>query len=114
MDNKFALVIHGGAGVITKSGITPDEDTAYREALKLSLQTGYNLLKQGATSLDAVIASVKVLEDSPLFNAGRGSVFTKDGIIEMKATIMDGKTLKAGAVTGIKTIKTPLKQHIWS
>jgi len=113
MNNKFSLVIHGGAGVITKSAITPDEDTAYREALKLSLQTGYKP-SQTRSYLDAVIGSVKVLEDSPLFNAGRGSVFTKDGIIEMEATIMDGKTLKAVAVTGIKTIKTPLKQHIWS
>ena len=107
--NKFGLVIHGGGGaLITREHYPPEKEASLRKALSESLAVGHSILQQGGTSLDAVIASVKVLEDSPLFNAGRGSIFTREGQIEMEATIMDGKTLKAGAVTGIKTIKNPI------
>lgn len=105
---KYILVIHGGAGTITKANMSTEKEAAYRAALTLALQTGYNALKAGKTSLDAVEAAVHVMEDSPLFNAGKGAVFTHDGRNEMDASIMDGKTLMAGAVAGVTTIKNPI------
>ncbi len=105
---KITLVIHGGAGTILKSQMTPEKEQAYTTMLQTALQAGYKILQNGGTSLDAVEATIRVMEDSPLFNAGKGSVFTHDGKNEMDAAIMDGKTLKAGAIAGVSTIKNPI------
>ena len=107
--NKIALAIHGGAGTITKSSMTEKIEKEYREALRKSLETGWQILQKGGNSLDAVEASVIVLEDCPLFNAGRGAVFTNDEKNEMDAAIMNGKTLDAGAIAFVKNIKNPIK-----
>lgn len=106
--SKVTLVIHGGAGTITRENMTPEKEKAYREVLNEALQTGYAILKKGGTSLDAVEATIHVMENSPLFNAGKGAVFTNEGKNEMDAAIMDGKTLKAGAVASVTTIKNPI------
>ena len=106
--SRFKLVVHGGAGTILKSNMTPEREAAYRAALTQALETGHGVLKNGGSSLDAVEATIKVLEDSPLFNAGKGAVFTSEGTNELDASIMDGATLKAGAVAGIKRIKNPI------
>jgi beta-aspartyl-peptidase (threonine type) len=105
---KFVLVIHGGAGTILKSQMTPEKEKAYQQGLSDALQKGYDVLSKGGTALDAVEATIKIMEDNPLFNAGKGSVFTNEGKNEMDASIMDGKTLKAGAVAGVTTIKNPI------
>lgn len=105
---KFIMVIHGGAGTILKSQMTPEKENAYKEALTLALQTGYNKLKAGESSLNAIESAVRIMEDSPLFNAGKGAVFTNEGKNEMDAAIMDGKTLMAGSVAGVTTIKNPI------
>jgi len=105
---KYVLVVHGGAGTILKKNMTPEKEAAYIAALTLALQTGYNQLKAGKSSLDAVEATIHVMEDSPLFNAGKGAVFTHDGKNELDAAIMDGKTLSAGAVAGVTTIRNPI------
>lgn len=106
--NKYTLVIHGGAGTITRKNMTPEREKAYRETLELALKTGHEVLKKGGTSLDAVEATVRVMEDSPLFNAGKGAVFTHEGKNEMDAAIMDGQTLKAGSIAGVTTIRNPI------
>ncbi len=106
--DRFKLVIHGGAGTILKSNMTPEREAAYRAALTQALQTGHAVLKNGGSSLDAIEATIKVLEDSPLFNAGKGAVFTSEGTNELDAAIMDGATLKAGAIAGVKRIKNPI------
>jgi len=95
------LAIHGGAGTIRRENMTPNSEKAYRAKLMEALETGYQVLDAGGTAVDAVIASVKVMEDSPFFNAGKGAVFTHDGRNEMDAAIMEGKTRNAGAVAGI-------------
>ena len=105
---KYILVIHGGAGTILKKNMTPEKEAAYTAVLREALQTGYKLLKEGKSSLDAVEATIHVMEDSPLFNAGKGAVFTHDGRNEMDAAIMDGKTQQAGAVAGVTTIRNPI------
>jgi beta-aspartyl-peptidase (threonine type) len=105
---KTVLVIHGGAGTILKSQMTAGKEEAYKQALTEALQEGYTLLQQGGTALDAVVAAIKVMEDSPLFNAGKGSVFTNEGKNEMDAAIMDGSNLKAGSVAGVTIIKNPI------
>lgn len=105
---KITLVIHGGAGTITRKNMTPEREKAYREKLEESLKKGYTVLKNGGTSLDAVEAAIHVMEDSPLFNAGKGAVFTHEGKNEMDASIMDGATLKAGAIAGVTTIRNPI------
>jgi beta-aspartyl-peptidase (threonine type) len=107
-EKRFKLVIHGGAGTILKSRMTAEREAAYRAALAEALQTGHAVLKRGGSSLDAIEATIKVLEDSPLFNAGKGAVFTSEGTNELDASIMDGATLKAGAVAGVKRIKNPI------
>ncbi len=107
--NKIALAIHGGAGTILKSAMTPELELEYRGGLEAALKTGWNILEKGGNSLDAVEATVAALEDFPLFNAGRGSVFTHEGKIEMDAAIMDGKNLKAGAVAFVRNVKNPIK-----
>ena len=87
---NFVLVIHGGAGTILKKNMTPEKEKAYRDKLTEALQTGYDILKNGGTSEDAVQATIMVMEDSPLFNAGKGSVYTNNETNEMDAAIMDG------------------------
>ncbi|WP_186753721.1 isoaspartyl peptidase/L-asparaginase family protein [Echinicola salinicaeni] len=104
----IALVIHGGAGTIKREDMSPEREKAYREKLMESLNVGYAVLADGGKSVDAVIAAIKVMEDSPLFNAGKGAVFTHDGKNEMDAAIMEGSTRNAGAVAGISTVKNPI------
>jgi beta-aspartyl-peptidase (threonine type) len=106
--SKITLVIHGGAGTITRQNMTPEKEKAYQAALQQALQTGYDVLKKGGASLDAVEAAIHVMEASPLFNAGKGAVFTNEGKNELDASVMDGKTLKAGAVAGVTTVKSPI------
>jgi len=105
---KIAIAIHGGAGTLIKGKMTAEKEAAYRAALDHALNAGYVVLEQGGSSMDAVEEAVRKLEDSPLFNAGRGSVFTAKGTHEMDASIMDGSNLKAGAVTTITGIKNPI------
>src|SRR6266446_3734814 len=105
---KIGLAIHGGAGTIERSEITPEKEREYRAGLERALTAGYEILKRGGSSLDATEAAVRVLEDDPHFNAGKGSVFTSAGTNEMDAAIMDGKTLAAGAVACLKHIKNPI------
>ena len=105
---EYALVVHGGAGTIKRSLMKPEKETAYRSAIDTALQIGSDILKGGGSSMDAVEQTVRYLEDCPLFNAGRGSVFTNDGKNEMDASIMDGSTLNAGAVCGVRLIKHPI------
>lgn len=107
--DKVILAIHGGAGTILKKNMTPEKEKAYQEKLKEALLAGYNILKNNGSSIDAVEAAIIVMEDSPLFNAGKGSVFNNDGKNEMDAAIMSGKDLSAGSVAGIHTIKNPIK-----
>jgi L-asparaginase / beta-aspartyl-peptidase len=105
---KIGLAVHGGAGTIDRNNMTPEKEAAYRAGLERALKAGHEVLKRGGSSLDATEAAVRVLEDDPLFNAGRGSVFTSAGTNEMDASIMDGRTLKAGAVASVKRIKNPI------
>ena len=105
----FSIVIHGGAGTILKSDMTPELEEAYIIALEEGLNAGYAVLEQGGTATNAVKAAVVVLEDNLLFNAGRGSVFTKKGLQEMDAAIMDGQTLEAGAVAAIRNVRNPIE-----
>ena len=105
---KLVLAVHGGAGTILPSSMTDEKEKSYTSALEAGLRAGYSLLEKGFSSLDAVAAAVVILEDCPLFNAGKGSVFTHDGTHEMDALIMDGRTLKAGAVAGVQNIKNPV------
>jgi beta-aspartyl-peptidase (threonine type) len=105
---KYVMVIHGGAGTILKSKMTPERERAYITALTKALEAGYAALKKGETSLDAIEASIHILEDSPLFNAGKGAVFTNEGKNEMDAAIMDGSNLMAGSVAGVTIIKNPI------
>ncbi|MBD1396182.1 isoaspartyl peptidase/L-asparaginase [Pontibacter sp. JH31] len=104
----FSIAIHGGAGTITPASMTPELEKAYKGALAKALDKGYRVLADGGTALDAVEIAVAELEDSHLFNAGRGSVFTKEGKHEMDAAIMCGKTLEAGAVAGVRSIRNPV------
>ncbi len=106
--DKYVMVIHGGAGTILKSSMTPEREKAYKEQLTLALQKGYDALKAGKSSLDAIEVAIHVMEDSPLFNAGKGAVFTNEGRNELDASIMDGATLRAGSVAGVTTIRNPI------
>jgi beta-aspartyl-peptidase (threonine type) len=105
----IGIVIHGGAGTIDRDQMTPEREREYRAALQSALSAGYAVLERGGTSLDAVQAAVVVMEDSPLFNAGKGAVLTSEGEAELDASIMDGRTLGAGAVCGVKRIKNPIE-----
>jgi len=104
----FMLVVHGGAGTIRRQDMTPAQDSAYRATLTQAIRAGYDVLRRGGSSLDAVTAVITVLEDSPLFNAGKGAVLTNAGTVELDAAIMDGAALRAGAVAGVKHIKNPI------
>jgi len=105
---KTALAIHGGAGTIAPELMTPAREKAYREALDLALRRGHAVLQQGGPALDAVEAAIRALEDSPLFNAGKGSVFNADGQHEMDASLMNGSDLRAGAVASVQNVKNPI------
>jgi beta-aspartyl-peptidase (threonine type) len=104
----FAIAIHGGAGTLSRAETSPDEESAYLQGLETALDAGYAFLDKGGSSLDAVTAAVVSLEDNPLFNAGRGAVLSRDGLAELDASIMDGATLAAGAVCGLKHIRNPV------
>ena len=105
---EFSIAIHGGAGTITRKNMTPEKENAYRSKLKETLNVGYSILNKGGTSLDAVEATIRIMENSELFNAGKGAVFTNAGTNELDASIMDGRNLKAGAVARVKTVKNPI------
>ncbi len=107
-EETFGIVIHGGAGTILKKNMTDSLEIAFQEKLKEAITTGHEILKKGGTSLEAVTATINIMEDSPLFNAGKGAVFTHDETNELDASIMDGATLNAGAVSGVKRIKNPI------
>ncbi len=105
---KFAIAVHGGAGTILKKLMTTEKEKLYKKALTIALEVGYDILEKGGTSVDAVEAAVYELENFPLFNAGKGSVFNHNGKHEMDASIMDGSTLKAGAVTCVNHVRNPV------
>jgi len=105
----FSIVIHGGAGTILKEDMTPELEKAYSQGLDEALSAGYAVLEQGGAASNAVKAAIVVLEDNLLFNAGRGSVFTKKGVQEMDAAIMDGKNREAGAVAGVRNVRNPIE-----
>ena len=102
------MAIHGGAGTLVKGLMTTELEAEYKAALKTARDIGYTILEQGGTALDAVESAVNSLEDTPLFNAGKGAVFTNEGTHEMDASIMDGQTLEAGAVSLVTGIKNPV------
>lgn len=105
----LTIVIHGGAGALEPGKYTPEREAEFHAALNAALDAGYAVLESGGSSIDAVEAAIVIMEDSPLFNAGRGAVFTRDGRNELDAAIMDGKTLDAGAVAGVTRIKNPIR-----
>lgn len=105
---RLGFVIHGGAGVITKGSLTPEKEKEFRAKLEEAVLAGYKALQAGKTSVDAVEIAIRIMEDSPLFNAGKGAVFTHDGKNELDASIMDGKTLGAGSVAGLRRVKNPI------
>ena len=107
-EQSYGLVIHGGAGTITRENMSTEKEAEYISKLTAALKTGYAILENGGSGLDAVEATIKVMEDSPLFNAGKGAVFTGAGTNELDASIMDGATLQGGAVAGVKTVKNPI------
>ncbi len=102
------LAIHGGAGTIERGNMTPEREAEYRAALEAALRAGFAVLQEGGSAVDAVAAAIPPMEDAPLFNAGKGAVFTSEASVELDASIMDGATLNAGAVAGVTTIKNPI------
>jgi beta-aspartyl-peptidase (threonine type) len=106
--NDFAIIIHGGAGTILKENMTPEMESDYKATLEKAIRVGYDILKNGGSSLDAVQKTINIMEDSPLFNAGKGAVFTNAETNEHDASIMDGKTLNAGASAGTTNVKNPI------
>lgn len=107
--SDFTIVLHGGAGTILKEDMTPALEQAYCDGLQQALDLGYAVLEQGGTAVNAVKAALVILEDNVLFNAGRGSVFTKKGVQEMDAAIMDGTDLSAGAIAGVRNVRNPIE-----
>lgn len=105
---EFAIVIHGGAGTILKENMTPEREAAYKAKLEEAIMVGHDILKNGGTSMEAVTKTINVMEDSPLFNAGKGAVFTNAETNELDASVMDGKTLNAGAIAGVTNVKYPI------
>lgn len=105
---RLGFIIHGGAGVITKGSLTPEKEKAYRDKLAEVVMAGYKALQEGRSSLDAVELAIRLMEDSPLFNAGKGAVFTHDGKNELDSSIMNGKTLDAGSAAGMRHVKNPI------
>lgn len=108
-DHPIAIVMHGGAGTILRANMTPAMEAQYRSKMKEALEAGYAVLRRGGRAPDAVVAAISVLEDSPLFNAGKGAVFTADGHNELDAAIMDGATLNAGGVAAVEHIAHPIQ-----
>lgn len=108
MSSTYALAIHGGCGNVARGRFNAEQEQAYFAALHESLQAGDQILKKGGSSLDAIEYAIRVMEDAPLFNAGRGSVFTHDGKQEMDASVMEGKTVKAGSVAGVTQLRHPV------
>ena len=107
--SRYTLAIHGGAGTILKEDMTPELEQAYFDSLQQAMNAGFAVLEQGGSAINAIKATIVILEDNMLFNAGRGSVFTKKGVQEMDAAIMDGRTLDAGAVTGVRNVRNPIE-----
>ena len=105
---RWAIEVHGGAGVMKRSAMSPESEAAYRASMSQAAEAGAKVLDQGGSSLDAVEAAIRILEDDPLFNAGRGAVFTSEGKNELDAAIMDGSNLKAGAVAGVTRTRHPI------
>ena len=105
---EWAIVIHGGADVITREMMTQEMDSAYREVLQLALKTGKEILESGGSALDAVEKTIHIMEDSPMFNAGKGAVFTNKGTNELDAAFMEGATLNAGAIAGVTNVRNPI------
>src|SRR5215213_574761 len=105
---RLGFILHGGAGVIKKGSLTPEKEAEYKRKLEEAVSAGYKALQDGKSSLDAVEIAIRILEDSPLFNAGKGAVFTADGKNELDSSIMDGKTLAAGAAAGLHHVKNPI------
>ncbi|WP_397444755.1 isoaspartyl peptidase/L-asparaginase family protein [Polaribacter sp. R77954] len=110
--NDFAIIIHGGAGTILKKNMTDEKEVAYKAKLEEAIKVGHAILKNGGTSQEAVLKTIQVMEESPLFNAGKGAVFTHEETNELDASFMDGKTLNAGAVAGVKNVKSPIELAI--
>ncbi len=106
--HKWAVVLHGGAGVIARSSLTPEAEANYRAGIQEALTAAAGVLDQGGSSLDAVETAIKLLEDNPLFNAGRGAVFAADGTNQLDAAIMDGQTMRAGSVAGVERTRHPI------
>ncbi len=111
-ENPIGIVIHGGAGTILKENMSPEMEIAYRESLAEAIRVGHTILEAGGTSQEAVEKTIHVMENSPLFNAGKGAVLTAEGYASLDASFMDGKTLDAGAVAGLKHIKHPISAAI--
>ncbi|AOS97598.1 Isoaspartyl peptidase precursor [Microbulbifer aggregans] len=107
-ESPIAIAIHGGAGTIERSKMTDDQERAYREKLTEAVNAGYQVLEKGGDSLDAVTTAIRILEDSPLFNAGIGAVYTYEGRHELDASIMEGKSRRAGAVAGVTSVRNPI------
>jgi beta-aspartyl-peptidase (threonine type) len=110
--NEFAIIIHGGAGTILKENMSDELEAEYKSKLEEAIKVGYGILKNGGTSQNAVLKTIQVMEESPLFNAGKGAVFTHEETNELDASFMDGKTLNAGAVAGVKNVKSPIELAI--
>src|SRR5512139_2219804 len=106
--HMHAIAIHGGAGRLSAADLTPESDRTYRAGLERALRAGFEVLDKGGSSLDAVTVAVQALEDDPLFNAGRGAVLSANGLHELDASIMDGRDLSAGAVTGVRNVRNPI------
>ncbi len=104
-----AIAIHGGAGALAPADLTPERERAYRQGLERALRAGFDVLSSGGASLDAVVEAVKALEDDPLFNAGRGAVLNAAGVAELDASLMDGRDLRAGAVAGLRHVRSPIE-----
>jgi beta-aspartyl-peptidase (threonine type) len=107
--SRYTIAIHGGAGTILKADMTPELEAAYLAGLQHAMRAGFAVLEEGGSAVNAIKATIVILEDNILFNAGRGSVFTKKGVQEMDAAIMDGRTLDAGAVTGVRNVRNPIE-----
>jgi beta-aspartyl-peptidase (threonine type) len=105
----YAIAIHGGAGAVPRASLSREREARYRAGLEAALDGGYAILERGGTSLDAVTAAVRTLEDDPLFNAGRGAALTRDGAAELDAAIMDGRQMRAGAVASVRHVKNPVE-----
>lgn len=110
--NDFAIIIHGGAGTILKKNMNDEKEATYKAKLTEAIKVGHTILKNGGTSQEAVMKTIQVMEESPLFNAGKGAVFTHEETNELDASFMDGKTLNAGAVAGVTDVKSPIELAI--